>query len=216
MVNFLGQDIYLDRENLEYIPSQESYKSCLVPFANCLAEPVPEDTLATSTIFQIVDVRNTSVSVMSVIELLIDALDVNEGFQDHYRNTRRRPHRIAVNAIDLDAEHARQSDQREDESDFTPGYKDTYRLTLQDCFGNLCYAYEAEPLSFLRNTRNKGLFRVTMGSKLLINAGAKISFNTLHLKNSDVNFLRGQIQRMNVSLYQRKLKELKEEIGYEG
>ncbi|ONH74617.1 hypothetical protein BOH78_2372 [Pichia kudriavzevii] len=89
-------------------------------------------------------------------------------------------------------------------------------LTLQDCFGNTCYAYENEPLGFLRGERSKGIFRVQLGSKLFVRKNARVSFNALHLKNEDVKFLNGFIKELNYKLYERKLKELKEEINYEG
>lgn len=204
MSNFIFQDIHKERELLIFHSSQLVFKNALVPYRHCLAEPTPSEKLQQDTLFQIVDVRDTSVSVLSLIEDLTVIVNANESFQDHSKFATKAPRvpRVAVTEVDVN--------ETEDDSlmndDSAVSSNHIYRLTLQDCFGNTCYAYENEPLGFLRGER----------SKLFVRKNARVSFNALHLKNEDVKFLNGFIKELNYKLYERKLKELKEEINYEG
>lgn len=214
MSNFIFQDIHKERELLIFHSSQLVFKNALVPYRHCLAEPTPSEKLQQDTLFQIVDVRDTSVSVLSLIEDLTVIVNANESFQDHSKFATKAPRvpRVAVTEVDVN--------ETEDDSlmndDSAVSSNHIYRLTLQDCFGNTCYAYENGPLGFLRGERSKGIFRVQLGSKLFVRKNARVSFNALHLKNEDVKFLNGFIKELNYKLYERKLKELKEEINYEG
>lgn len=209
MPNFLQEDIYTKRSTLTFLDSQALYKQYLIPFRNCLAEPTSNDKLHEHTLFQIVDVRDINKPILSIIEHLKVLIDINETYQDRQRTGKPKDKpRSAINNVDLDEEHPIANNNIS-----VPG-SCIYRLTLQDGFGNLCYAYEAEPLTFLK--QHDDPFSIKLGSKLVIYANAKIIFNTLHLKNCDVKFLGGCIDKLDYKVYERKLKELKEEIGYEG
>lgn len=211
MSSVLVQDIYKDRTQLIFHPIQETFKGALIPYTHCLAETENLTTLNDNTLFQIVDVRDTTVSTMSLIDTITDMINANEGFQDHYKGNRATRHRPIITSVDINDDH----NEPPETENVHINNNVIYRLILQDCFGNLCYAYEEEPLQFLRGPNTKGIFRIELGSKLLVHGGTKVSINTLHLKNENISFLGGRIIKLNYNLYKRKLKELKDEIGYE-
>lgn len=212
--NILLQDIYQERDALVW-PEKlyEMYKTTLIPFSYGLAEPVEEETLKKDTLFQIVDITDISKSTISMIDTLVELTDVNEGFYDLSSKSKvRGKRRVTVNEVNLN-----ETDKEvllDDTSQPTQG--SVYRLTLQDCFGNLCFAYESKPLNILRNPSCHGLFRLKLGYKLVVCKGTKIIFNTLHLEDANIKKLGGSIDKLNFKLYERKLNELKNEIDYKG
>jgi hypothetical protein len=208
MSNFLLQDIYYERDCLNF-PLTEEHKSTLIAFRHCMAEPTPNEILKEDTMFQILDVRDPTRSTMSMIEELTNLVNSNEGFYD--RSSMRtfnsaKSRRIAVNEVDINEE------QEDMNAKVQAATGTIIRLSLQDCFGNLCYAYLYD--GYPSNTAN--IFKVHLGSKIVIYKGAKLSFNTLHLTRENYKFLGGHIKKYNFELYKRKLKELKNEIQYEG
>lgn len=212
--NILLQDIFNERDSLVW-PERlyEMYKSTLIPFSYGLAEPVEEETLKKDTLFQIVDIRDVSKSTLSMIETLTDLIDANEGFHDVSSKAKiRLKKRLTVNEVNVNEKDAEVM--IEDMS--VPNQGSIYKLTLQDCFGNLCIAYEHTPLSILRHTSCHGLFRLKLGYKLVVCKGTRIIFNTLHLEDGNIKKLGGSIDKLNFRLYERKLKELKAEIDYKG
>lgn len=212
--NILLQDIFHEKDALVW-PEKlyEMYKSTLIPFSYGLAEPVEEETLKKDTLFQIVDITDISKSTISMIDTLTDLTDVNEGFYDLSSKSKLRGRRrttineVNVNEVEKEVLAGDTSQ---------PNQGSVYRLTLQDCFGNLCYAYEHKPLSILRNPSCHGLFRLKLGYKLVVCKGTKIIFNTLHLEDANIKKLGGSIDKLNFKLYERKLKELKAAIAYKG
>lgn len=217
MPNFLQEDIYRGKAALTFHEPRKECKNYLVPFRHCLAEPTPNDKLNETTLFQIVDLRDTTKSVLSMIEGLKVLVNVNDSFQDRQRaglgsaksKIRSSKPRATINSVNTDEEVP------ETGAALFGNWGASYRLTLQDCFGNTCYAYEVEPLSFLRK-RSNGFFPIKLGAKIVVHSGTKIIFNTLQLKNENVEFLGGHIMKLDYRLYERKLQELKEELNYEG
>ena len=217
MPNFLQEDIYRGKSTLTFHEPRRECKNYLVPFRHCLAEPTPNDKLQDTTLFQIVDLRDITQSVLSMIEGLKLLIDVNESFQDRQRartgpgasKKQNSKPRATIDSVNTDENLGQQG------TTLYGGWSSSYRLTLQDCFGNTCYAYEVEPLGFLRK-RSNGFFPIKLGSKIVVNSGTRIIFNTLQLKNENIEFLGGYIMKLDYRLYERKLKELKEEIHYEG
>ncbi|KAG7842755.1 hypothetical protein KL941_004785 [Ogataea angusta] len=154
----------------------------------------------------IVAIRDVSRSAVSYIESLAELIDANEGFYDRQTRSRPRKQRVIRSAnVDGDA-HEHWPTQTA-----TP----TYRLTLQDAHGNLCYAHEIEPLPFLRSSPD--LYPVRLGSKLLVQKGATVVFGSaLQLTPSTCRFLGGELPHMNHDLYRRELQNFKREINYTG
>ncbi|KAH3666759.1 hypothetical protein OGAPHI_003208 [Ogataea philodendri] len=183
----------------------ESLRAVLGPFKPA-AESLPpySSALEADTVFQIVEVRDTTKSNIAYIERLVELIDANEGFYD--RQNRSKPTRQKV---------IRSADVNGDAHEHLPPpvYSSMYRLTLQDAHGNLCYAYEIEPLPFLRATAD--LYPIKLGSKLLVYKGTTVMLNaTLHLGANTCRFLGGELPHMNYKLYQRELEKFKHQIDY--
>lgn len=216
--NFLLQDIFEEKSSLQFTNAQESVKEYMKPFKNCLAEPIPIDKLNDTTIFQIVDLRDTTKSILSTIESLQFLVDANESYQDKQRNNKLNalPRRIINDVDSEDESNDLDNNNKKDNTlinNSNTSNNGPFRFTLQDCFGNICYAYESEILDF--PSRNESFFPVKLGSKIIVYSGAKIMFNALHLKNENIKFLGGYLDKLRYGVYERKLKELKEELEEE-
>lgn len=208
MSNFRIQDIYRERESLN---NYSEYTATLIAFPNCLAEPIPNDALKSDTMFQIVDVRDPSVSILSTIEQLTNLVNLNDGFHDRsskLANTgSNKKRKKIINEVNINEDEQESNSYYNQNSSGKLG-----RLTLQDCFGNSCYAYVYNgPLSEKLND----ILNFTLGSKLIVYKGTRISFNTLHLRAENYKNLGGFIKRLNFEVHKRKLKELKLELQYE-
>lgn len=216
--NFLLQDIFEEKSSLQFTNAQENLKEYMKPFKNCLAEPIPIDKLNETTIFQIVDLRDTTKSILSTIESLQILVDANESYQDKQRTGKSNslPRRI-INDVDSEDESNNLGNKNEKNNNSMNNLNNSnngpFRFTLQDCFGNTCYAYESEILDF--PSRNESFFPVKLGSKIIVYSGTNIMFNALHLKNENIKFLGGYINKLRYGVYERKLKELKEELKVE-
>ncbi|KAG0681887.1 hypothetical protein C6P40_003400 [Pichia californica] len=208
--NLLLQDIYKDRNDLNFTTAQESYREFMVAFPSALAELTIQEELKQTTLFQIVDMIDVTKSIVSSIETLQFIVDANESYQDKQRGNGKQVPRRAVQNVETDNGN---NDGLVNDS-YAPTGNNLYKFTLQDCYGNLCYAYEKEPLH-LRN-KNDIFFPVKLGSKIIVYKKTKIMFNTLHLTNHNIKYLAGSIDRLRYNAEQRILKGLKEEINYQG
>lgn len=213
MSNFLVQDIFKDRKSLEF--PHADYSEHLKAFKNCFAPPIHDDKLRETTLFQIVDIQDTSKSVLSEIEELKRLVDINESFYDYQKfgnaDNKKKKKRTTID-VNLEEDENEIDDNFMNDKNYIP--KRVFRLILEDCFGNICYAYEQEPLNFLRN--NNQLYPIKLGYKILVYKDAKIIFNTLQLRNLDIKPLGGEIDKLNYKLHERKLRELKLKLSYDG
>ncbi|VEU22061.1 DEKNAAC103056 [Brettanomyces naardenensis] len=176
-------------------------------------EPVTADPwrLDRNTLFQIVDVRDISLSTVRYIDTLTELIDVNSSFADMQR-TRTKSKRV-VRSVNVDNEDGEDhlDDTADNDTSIAAGNR-LFRLTLQDYHGNLCYGFEQEPLLFLR--ANNGLYPIPLGSKLIVKGGlTNVIFNCIQLTNLNTEYLGGEIDRMNFGLFERELGKMKKEIG---
>lgn len=158
-----------------------------------------EFPLDSTILFQILDVKNVYKSDIMYIEELNGLVDINNSLVDRQRM--KLPNTNIVNSVDIEAV--------EGENSADPGAsgKKLFKLTLQDSFGNLCYGFEVEELNFLR--RNGDLYPIKLGSKVIIKKGTKVCLNTIMLKNENVEFVGGEIPKLNERLFERMLVKFK-------
>ncbi|GMM28392.1 Rmi1 protein [Martiniozyma asiatica (nom. inval.)] len=203
--HFLMANIHLQRSTLTINHAHVKSKN-LIPFNFNFQAPdnnQPILTLPETTLFQIIDIRDVYKSTLSYIELLRGLVDRNEGLVDRQRGlgsaNSLRKNDTVINSVDLD----------ENNQDEVKGSK-MFKLTLQDAYGNLCYAIEIEPLHFLR--KSSDLYPVKLGSKVLIHKGCQVCLNTIILRNTDIRFVGGEIEKWNYKLAERMLLKFKDEL----
>ncbi|GME99330.1 unnamed protein product [Ambrosiozyma monospora] len=212
-------------------PQDQHLRTMLVPFTAINPTPASPKTEKhqRDTMFQVVGLQDITKSGIQYIELLMELLDSNDGFADRQRGaggqgtrggrangrangggTRQR----VITSVDVNDDGDGQGVNQQTNGFFVGGRRN-FKLTLQDAFGNLCYAFEREELNFLRNGETGGqLYPVKMGSKLLVRSGAELVYNSFWLRNTDVVFLGGEVEKMNYRLYERELQRIKDSIGY--
>ena len=212
--DFRYQDIFRDRAKLAFMKSADRrYKNYLVPYAIN-----PDAEMSTSVqrinqniLFQIVGIRDVSVSIIHYIDRLTELTDVNSSFADKQRKGNTGAAKV-VRAVDVEREDE-DEDALEDESRSKNFDRRLFKLTLQDAFGNLCYAMETEPLQFIR--RSGQLYPVPLGSKLLVKGGLASSlFGCIQLSTRNTKYLGGELDYMNYKLFERELARLKKEVRY--
>lgn len=217
--DFRIQDIYKDKQALVFNGPNAKYRNYLVEFkpqdytdeSSEIAKPV---RLYYNILFQIVGIRDVTVSTIELIDTLTELIDVNASFTDMQRSRLKERH--VIRSVNVS-----QDDNSSEQINKDTGYgcvhgnlnRRVFKLTLQDSNGNLCYGFETEPLKFLRT--NEGLYPVALGSKLIVKGGLTTTlFNCIQLTNINTQFLGGDIPRMNYKLFEKELKRLKDEIGY--
>ncbi|ODV86811.1 hypothetical protein CANARDRAFT_6379 [[Candida] arabinofermentans NRRL YB-2248] len=215
--DFRFQDL-TDRNNLSFKPQEQFLRSALSAFkppqivvsgnSDNHVEVLDKDIM-----FQIIGLTDLTRSGVSYIESLTELIDANEGFYDRQKksgNGKQNNKLIrSANVGDDDEGHEASYDAVVEVG------KRLYRFTLQDSLGNLCYAYEIEPLHFLR--LNSDLYPIKLGSKLMIKKGTTILFKScFQLTAKSCQFFGGEIKKLNYNLYQRELEKWKKELNYTG
>lgn len=201
-MNWRDLDLATDRsEVLRLIQNDRSVnQSALVPCSFIFQEVDSTRTefeLDHDIIFQIVDIKDIHKSDMAYIDELNGLVDINRSLVDKQRITHLPKNKQIINRVNIDTQ--------DEEDTFSPSFsgKRMFKITLQDSFGNLCYAVEIEDLNFLRT--NGDLYPISLGAKIIIKKSTKICLNTIMMKNENVEFLKGSIEILNVKLFERML-----------
>lgn len=211
--DFRFQDIYKDRARLTFTKgTDQRYRNYLVPYELDRNKEMPTSMqrINQNILFQIVGIRDVSVSIINYIDRLTELTDLNSSFADRQRKNTSASK--VVRAVDVGKEDE-DEDALEDESRLKKFDHRLFKLTLQDAFGNLCFGMETEPLQFLR--RSGQLYPVPLGSKLLVQGGLTSSlFGCIQLSARNTKYLGGELDYMNYELFERELVRLKKEIHY--
>ncbi|ODQ82302.1 hypothetical protein BABINDRAFT_5295 [Babjeviella inositovora NRRL Y-12698] len=176
-----------------------------------LAINVPDEAnLPQATLFQVVDICN-------ITELLITQLDNWEALHDpssvSVDKLRNAANTGIIRNVDLDASD--QPIQGPPKPSSSNNRTRTFKLTLQDTLGALCYGFEMEKLAFLAGQTMGSDFPITLGAKLVVKSGTLMVKGVLFLTNASVEFLGGEIPALNVDLAKRQIERLKQEIQAE-
>lgn len=210
MSGLLERDISQDRDGLiqslnEFPNVNVSYLSPCSFIFQQIDQSHTEFPLDTTTLFQILDIRNVYKSNIVYLDELTGLVDINSSLVDRQR-MKFPANSSIVNSVNID-----DGDTGNDLADFNVAGKKLFKLTLQDSFGNLCFGFEVEDLNFLR--RNGDLYPIKLGSKIIVKMGTNVCLNTIMLKNENVEFIGGEIPSLNVNLFERMLKMFKNNLS---
>ncbi|KAK6204285.1 uncharacterized protein RJT21DRAFT_123561 [Scheffersomyces amazonensis] len=168
---------------------------------------VPDSKVSTNILFNVIHIENIAVSRLSQLE------DWRE-YED--------PSKIAVDRINQSRRIIREISLEDDQSSMIYQPIETYKLLLRDFSNNYCYAYEKEPLRFLREsqsqTRTLTPLKIQLGGRLRVLSGAKVINGVIYLDNGHCQYLGLQnqdqdlIDNLNTGLVLRNIEILRAEL----
>ncbi|KAI5966028.1 hypothetical protein KGF57_000674 [Candida theae] len=132
-------------------------------------------TLRHAVLLHIIRVEDISVSKLNQIDEWKEISDPNNRFVDRLNKSTR---------------IIRQINDEESESSSTVKSKQfsTYKLLLRDKDDHFIYAYELEPLKFVRNEQTSTPIPIKLGGRLLVKPGATISRGVLLLNHKNCEY----------------------------
>ncbi len=187
--------------NLEFASDEKSQRALK---ASKISIDTNSNRIVKETLFQIVTLENISQSKVSKLDELLAADDLDSVGADRLRG---RQQRIIRNVNVEDQDNGGGGGALPTSSNASNYFK----LTLQDCFGNLIYGIEQEKLQFLSGKNFKSGFPIQLGSKVLI-GNAEIVHGVVLLKPSNTEFLSGMVQMWNIELPKKHMNYLKNEL----
>lgn len=188
--------------NLEFAQDEKSQRA--LKASKNSVDP-NSDRITIETLFQIVSLENISQSKVSKLDELLAADDLDAVGADRLRG---RQQRIIRN---VNVEEDSNTNSGNVEASPATNASNYFKITLQDCFGNLVFGIEQEKLQFLTGKNYKSGFPIQLGSKVLIN-NADIVHGVLLLKPSNTEFLSGVVQVWNLDLTKKHIHHLKNQL----
>lgn len=156
---------------------------------------------------QIIQLENISVSKAAQLDELLVAEDIESVGADRRRFGNQ--HERVIRNVDVD----------EGGEGTAAGEKlinnatSVFKITFQDCYGELVYGIEQEKLGFLVKKNNNSGFPIQLGSKVIINPSVEVRNSVLLLKPNDVEFLGGLVPEWNKDLSKKHILHLRECIA---
>lgn len=174
---------------------------------------VASTTLRNTVLFNIVHIENISKSKLNQIEDWKEYYDPNRVSVDRLKNTNQK----IIREI------------KDDDNEFTESRNINnnnviYKLLLRDRGDNFAYAYEQEPLGFLRhgspqaqNTNTP--LAIQLGGRLLVKQGATVQRGVIFLTHNSCNYLgihtddRELVDTLNDGLAKKEIDILQKQLG---
>ncbi|RLV91488.1 hypothetical protein JA1_003852 [Spathaspora sp. JA1] len=166
--------------------------------------------LKQSTLFNIIRIENISKSKLNQLEDWQHYHDPNSVSVDRVRSS----NRTIIREIRDDDNSTRTVNNNNNGTA-------TYKLLLRDFHNNYTFAFEQEPLNFLRSNQNTSTpLGIPLGGRLLVKQGATISRGAifLELKNCEYQGIATPeddqlVSTLNDGLIQKEIDILKDELG---
>ncbi|EGW32725.1 uncharacterized protein SPAPADRAFT_149840 [Spathaspora passalidarum NRRL Y-27907] len=162
-----------------------------------------------STLFNIMRIENISKSKLNQMEDWQHYHDPNSVSVDRIKNSNRTIIREIKDSSDDNGPR-----------DANTNVNVTYKLLLRDFHNNYTFAYEQEPLNFLRSHRSNATpLGIDLGGRLLVKQGATISRGVIFLDHKNCDYQGShpedeQLTRtLNDGLVQKEIDILKSELG---
>ncbi|CCH41058.1 RecQ-mediated genome instability protein 1 [Wickerhamomyces ciferrii] len=204
LTRYLIADLANTSPNRLDFPSDERSQRALK--ASKFTIDTDSNKVSNEILLQIVSLDNMSQSRLTRLDDLLAADDMDAVGADRLRG---RQQRIVRNVNLEDDDQGGNNQQQQSTSGNHNSY---YKLTLQDCFGNLIYGIEVEKLSFLTGNNQKSGFPIQLGSKILIHNNTEIISGVLLLSPSKIDYLGGMVPSWNLGLDKKHIQLLKDEL----
>lgn len=226
---------------IDLIKLKNSIKSSIRPtINNNLNNKNDKCELINDLVLQIIEIKDVTKSNINLIERYEEAKDINNGFHDRQKksggaasggannNTNKKRQRV-IRSVASDNENTESntdnnSNNNNNDLDSNGGgiinfNKSIFKLLLQDNNKDLIYAIEIEGLKFLRSNEPfeilnyNQIWKIKLGSKLLIKKSTFLINNVLLLNNLNCFFLNGEIKEFNNNLLNKELVNLKKNLN---
>lgn len=197
MESFLSQDLtQVDSSRVHDTRINRIWK-------NTLPSDSATKSVSHDVVFQILDITDITRSKLSVLEELEQFENPEDGYVDRQNKTVKKKLTV-ITSVNLDNNLPPPTTY--------PSRSSVYKIILQDSSGNMVYAIEKEPLSFL-NSGNSFLVPVSLGSKVIVKKNSVLQRGVLMLANRDLEFLGGKIDLWNQGYVARTVALIKRQLG---